>query len=307
MIYLEFNDGDYTQLRKDLIRNKGSELQKGLLEAAKDSKAFIQWIEQNVNLETEGEKFDLWSDKLSEDEYKNPPGNVEKKLFKICEGLTPAQASHETFWGYVTLGHINQGIIESSYLAASARSPLSGLGRIEQALSSNQEKPIDDVVRSILLRLSGLPEARGYRSVYVNCPFARAWWRVYIAHQVCDETGADFDRVFKTLRSSSQEYWELLINLIVSRYAVLGSTRVRSTLIWVLCEWEEDRTLRSRIIQQISRSMRQEKELKKPETLGRIIQQISIRTAWQELGVLTVEELKPIIEEIISGVLSSRT
>ena len=282
MDYLEFNDGDYTELRKKLLK-KGSELQKGLLEATKDSKSFIQWIERRVNSESEGKEFELWPDKLSEAEYKKPPGSVGKKLFETWKELTPVQASHETFWGYVTLEHIKQGIIESSYLAAKDNNSRSGLGRIELALSTGQE--IDDVVRTILRQLGGLPEARGSKSVYVNCPFARAWWRGYVARQVCKETGADFNKIFTTLGGSSQEYWERLITLIVSRNSVLGDTKVRSTLIWTLSEREEVKTAK---------------------TLTRITKQIGIQSALRELGVFEVDELKEqIMEPTISMVLEA--
>ena len=285
MSYSEFNDGTYTKLRKDLLRNKGSELQKELLEATKDNESFIQWIRQKVNLENGENKFDLWTDQLSESEYKRPPGNIEKELFKMWEELTPSQASHETFWGYVTLEHIERGTIESSYLAANDSNSLSGLGRIDQALSVDQEKPIDDVVRNILRQLSGLPEARGARSVYVNCPFARAWWRVYIARQVCEETDADFNKIFATLKGSSKGNWELLINLIVSRNSVLGDTKVRSALIWALSEREE---------------------IKLAKVLERISDQIGSQSAWRELGVFEVGELKEqVMEPVISWVLEN--
>ena len=302
MTYLEFNDSAYTKLRKDLLRNKGSELQKDLLEATKSNESFIQWIKRNVHLENEGNEFDLWANRLSETLYKGLPEDYEKELFEKWKNLTPAQASRETFWGYVTLGHIKQGIIESRYLAISVRSPRSGLDQINNALVGGQEKQIDSVVRNILRNLSGLPEARGSKSVYVNCPFARAWWRGYITHQVCHETAADFGKVFATLKDPTQGYWEELINLIVSQNSVLGNTKVRSTLIWIISEWGAVKTLRQRIT-----SIGQKGKIKEPETLIKIKQQIGIRSAWQELGILTIDELKPIIEEMISGVLSSRT
>ena len=285
MLHLEFNDGAYTKLRKELIRNKGSELQKELLEVAKDDESFIQWIERRVNSESEGKEFDLWTDQLSKAEYKLPPGNVEKQLFKRWERLTPAQASRETFWGYVTLEHIKRGVIESSYLAANDKPSLSGLERINEALNTGKEVSIDDVVRTILRNLSGLPEARGYKSVYVNCPFARAWWRVFIAHQVCDETDADFNKIFTTLRGSSTGFWEEFITLIVGRNSVMGDTKVRSALIWALSEREEVKTAK---------------------TLAKITKQIGIRSALRELGVLEIKDLKEqIVEPTISRVLEN--
>ena len=287
MDYLEFDGGDYTGLRKRLLETGRSEFQREFLEATKDSESFIQWIEQeqNISLEKEGKEFDLWADQLSEAEYKTPPKNLEKKLFDMWNGLTPAQASRETFWGYITLGHIKQGIIESSYLAANDNDSLSGLRRIDQALSPGQERWIYPVVLTILRHLSGLPEKRGGRSVYVNCSFARAWWRGYVAREVCKATGADFDKIFATLRGSSQGTWEELIDLIVSQNSILGDTKVRSALIWALSERDE---------------------IKPAKTLRKISNQIGIRSALRELGVFEVGELKEqIIKPIISRVLEN--
>ena len=282
MTYMEFDGGTYTQFWKNLLKDKGAELQKEFLKAAKDRKSFIQWIERDISYGNKGKEFGLWSDKLSEAEYKFPPGNVEKKLFKMWEGLTPVQASRETFWGYVTLKHIKQGIIESHYLAIDVRSPLSGVEQINKALVDSQEKQIDSVVRNILRNLSGLPQ-RGTRSVYVDCRFARAWWRVFIAHQVCEEIdAADFNT---TLGGASKGHWGPLIDLIVSRNSILGDTKVRSALIWALSEQEE---------------------AKKSATLKRISKQIGIQSAGQELGVFEVGELKEqVMKPIISKALET--
>ena len=282
MAYLEFDGGTYTQFWKNLLEHKGSDLQKEFLKAARDSKFFIQWIERDINCGNKGGEIDLLSDKLSEAEYKFPPRNVETKLFKMWEGLTPVQASRETFWGYVTLKHIKQGIIESHYLAIDVRSHLSGIEQINRALIDSQEKQIDIVVRNILRNLSGLPQ-RGTRSVYVDCRFARAWWRVFIAHQVHGEV--DVADLNTTLGGASKGHWGPLIDLIVSRYSILGDTKVRSALIWALSEQEE---------------------AKKSEVIKRIVKQIGIQSAWQELGVFDVGELKEqVMKPIISKALET--
>ena len=281
MAYLEFIDSEYTQLRKNLLKVKGNQLQRDFLQAARSSDTFAPWIKKRVRVEDEAKDqlFDLWSDPLSEAEYKDPPQLVERELFKKWASLTPAQASQETFWGYVTLEHIKQGIIQAPYLAANRNALSGGLERIDKALVDDQEKDIDSVVRTIVRRLSGLPE-RGSRSVYVDCPFARAWWRCYVAREVCDATCAEFDKVTKTL-TRSQTYWEELIVLIISRNSVLGDTNVRTALIWALSELVEDES---------------KEELFKRKTLNKISRQIGIRSAWQELGVFSVNDLKHIME-----------
>ena len=284
MTYSAFRDDDYTGLRKDLLQAKGKNLQVEFLEAARDSKSFIARIERRIRLKDEGDPFDLWADSLSESEYKEPPKTVEKELFENWQNLTPAQASEETFWGHVTLEHIKKGIIEAPYLAANGGNLPGGLERIDKALKEKQEKTIDSIVRTILRRLGGLPEARGSKSVYVNCPFARAWWRGYVTEEICRETDADYDKVVDTLRAS-QEYWERLIVLIVSRNSVLGDSNVRTALIWALSELVEGKD-----------EDKNKKQLFQVEALKKISRKIGIRSSWQELGVFSVEDLKQIME-----------
>ena len=83
----------------------------------------------------------------------------------------------QLFGAHLTTRHIEENRIDATSLAAEAN--VSGLERIERALAETGEKAaqkIDECVRTVLRRLSGLPE-RGSRSVIVDCPFARAWWR----------------------------------------------------------------------------------------------------------------------------------
>ena len=292
MTYKEFSDSDYPTLQSDLLYEKGSDLQKELLEATKGNKSFIQWIEDRVELGDEGDVFELWADRLSEDQYKRLPKADEKELFEKWKNLTPAQASHETFWGYVTLEHIRHGIIEATHLATSKGDSPRGRKRIEQVLSSSQkepEVPIDKTVRAILRRLSGLFE-RGSRSVYTDCPFARAWWRGYISHQVHTQTGADLDRVVKVL-TVSPDYWERLIVLIVSRNSVLGDNKIRTALIWELSERINDEN---------------NANLFSSSALKTVSRQIGRRAALRELGVFEVGEIKEdIMKPIISRVLEN--
>ena len=285
MAYLELIDGKYTRLRKELLKSKGSPLQKEFLQVARESKTFISWIEELVGVEDKSidVPFDqLWTEPLSDHEFKEPTVIVEENLYKKWSDLTPSQASRETFWGHVTLMHVEEGIIKASYLAANGGSLPGGLERIDKVLDDDQETAIDSTVRTILRRLSGLPE-RGSRSVYANCPFARAWWRGYVADQVCDATKADHKKVVKTLRKS-QEYWERLIVLIVSQNSVLGDTNVRTALIWALSELvDNDKNT----------------DLFKVGTLSEISRKIGIRSAWQELGVFSIDELKSIMDQQI--------
>ena len=280
MTYSAFRDSDYTALQKDLLRNKGGSLQREFLKAARDNASFAAWLEKRVHLEDREQSFDLWADSLSEGEYKEPPQSIEKKLFEKWQSLTPAQASEGTFWGHVTLEHVKRGIIQAPYLAANGGNLSGGLERIDKVLKEDKKKEIDETVRAILRRLSGLYE-RGRRTVYVDCPFARAWWRSYIAKEICKETGADYGKVIDVLKTS-KSYWEELISLIVSRNSVLGDSKVRTALIWALSELEKNK---------YDKQIFQDKK-----GIKKISRQIGIRSAWQELAIFSVEDLKQIME-----------
>lgn len=275
MAYREFNGEDYTALRKKLLKEDGSAFQKEFLNALKDDEQFIHFIEERVKIEKEGEDFELLSDKRSESEFKRPPAAAEKELFQKWGAITPAQACRATFWGYMTLRHIKEGKINAHFLAANGGTLPGGLERIDAALSSGDEKSIDSIVRAALRRLSGLPEARGNRTVYVDCPFARTWWRGHIAQQVCETTDADLEKVIDTLRFS-QGYWEKLIESVVSKNSVFGDIKIRAALIWALSERDDKGNVKA---------------------LHSTIKQIGIRLAWQELAIFEPVDLKIIFEK----------
>jgi hypothetical protein len=282
MDYRELNDTEYSKLRKSLIREKGSDFQLEFLQILKDSDQFINWFEARVSSEETGENFDLVSSQLSEHEFKEPTKQVEEELFQKWETIImPAQACRSTFWGYVTLRHIKEEKIESFFLAANGGSLPGGLERIDEAIKSENTTKIDSVVRSALRRFSGLPEARGNRTVYVDCPFARAWWRCHIAKTVCEDiSSADKDKIMEILRVN-QAYWEELIRSVVSKNSVFGDGMIRAVLIWSLSERLKDK----------------KSDLFIANNLTSIIKKIGVRLAWQELAVFSSDELKKIYEE----------
>ena len=280
MAYRELNDTDYSGLRKSLISEKGSAFQIEFLKILKDSKQFAEWIRGKVNIEESEKDFDLISDELSEHEFKEPPKKVEEELFQKWESIiTPAQACRSSFWGYVTLRHIEKRKMESFYLAANGGSLPGGLERIDKALENGDAGGIDAIVRTALRRFSGLPGERGNRTVYVDCPFARTWWRCHIAKDICDKTNADENKVFEVLRVN-QTYWESLITPVVSKNSVFGDAIIRSTLIWALSEKMDGKN----------------PSLFVAKNLDKIIKKIGVRLAWQELAVFPPEDLKALFE-----------
>ena len=279
------DDEKYTKLRKELLAEKGSDLQCEFLEAARSGEQFIDFIRNGRGIGTQGdEKVAILTEKLTEHEYKETPKDTEHKMYAAWEGIPLETTCSVTFWAEVTLRHIEAGRIQSSYLAANEGSLPGGLARIDKALSSSgSAKDVDACVRTVLRRMSGLPEVRGNVSVYVNCPFGRAWWRGRWAEEVCENTEASRADVVNLLRHG-QEYWEKLVRLVISRNSVLGDQRVRDVLIWSLAE-----ILKSESENAILKA-------KKLESLCRLL---GVRCAWQELGMLDVDELKALIDREI--------
>ena len=274
----EFDDASYTKLKKGLLKRKGSTLQKEFLGALRSRDLFCQWMNARVD-HKKGTQLPVSGTRLSESQFSKPPLSTERELFAMWRDVSPAQASRTTFWGLVTLRHIEQGKIDPSFLVYQDGKGKSGRVRLEELLGDGDEKQIDNAVRLALRRMSGLPEARGMRSVYTNCPFARAWWRCHLAEEVCESSGAERGDVLNVLQKST-EYWEKLIVLVVSQNSVVGDTGVRTALVWALSELVGDKA-RSQLF-----------TVKGLTQVGRIL---GIRLAWQELSVLPLEELKVLI------------
>lgn len=176
MRYREFDPNKFASVRKRLIREKGDQFQKTFLEAAREKKTFGDWVEEHLPVSDDGApELPRCTEKITREEFREPPPDVERMVFDSWTGLMPREACRASFWGWVTASHIREDIIEPHDLALNGQPGVSGAGRIMDALESDDPKRIDDVVRTILRRFSGLPEARGgLRSVSVDCTFSRA-------------------------------------------------------------------------------------------------------------------------------------
>ena len=235
--FLELDDGAYTRRRLDLLRVKGSDRQREFLEQVRDSAVFVETF---TDMPMRGSAYaELSPYPMTESEYKDPPGDTEQDLYASWSALTPAVACRCAFWARVTLDHIRQGRIQSFYLASNGGSLPGGAERIDAALqdrTTEAPKRMDACVRTVLRRFGGLPEVRGNRSVYVDCPFARAWWRERIVAQAADGDDQCARRVRRVVRIH-QTYWEKLVDRIVFRNSTFGSTNIRNALLRTLAEF----------------------------------------------------------------------
>ena len=235
--FRELSDSDYTRLRKNLLRTKGSDRQREFLEMVRDNAAFQERFAEIPTVGTTDPA--VADDPMTESEFKDPPSDTEQTLYGSWRALTPAIACRSTFWAHVTLEHIRRARIDSVYLAANGGNLPGGAERIDFALGNKTAtgpQQIDACVRTVLRRLGGLPEVRGNRSVYVDCPFARAWWRERLVEQA---TYADPQRAgeVRNIIRINQTYWEKLIDRIVTRNSTFGSTNIRNAFIKALAHF----------------------------------------------------------------------
>ena len=161
----------------------------------------------------------------------------------------------------------------------------SGAERIDIALYETGEaanKMIDGCVRTVLRKLGGIREARGARTVYVDCPFARAWWREYLVQQIAgrdDDLANDVRFVFHI----SQTYWEKIVDRIVSRNSTFGSIEVRNALLRRLAELLRDSA----------------SSMGRTSNLIRACRQVAAQQGVRELSVLSNHELDQVLDQIL--------
>lgn len=289
--YAEFDESRYAKLRRSLIRKsaRGSDVQRRFLEAARDTSAFLAYLGDALPV-GQGDELDPLADRMSEAEFGNPPSDTEWRLFEGWRELTPRIACRPAFWARVTQRHIEAGRIESWFLAANGGGTVSGLQRIDAALNRSGEGAVtmlDGCVRTILRRLGGLPEARGNRSVYVNCPLARAWWRERLVAEVATGEGEGLKREIRAVvHPESQQYWEDLVTFVVSRNSVFGSVNVRNILVQAMAGKLADDP-RSRI--------------RTAEGLRRVCRTVSAIQASRELSVMPEDEVRTIMSDVIEN------
>ena len=284
-VYQEFDDAAFSRFRRRLLRNKGGSEQREFLQAVRDDEEFLRVIQNAVVTQGSAEPV-LCPDRLTESEFKQPPANTEEEMYSAWSSLTPRVACRTTFWANLTCCHIENGRIHAAYLAANGGPGAGGAERIDRVLHGDGEsaaKPIDYCVRTVFRRLGGLPEARGNKSVYVDCPLARAWWRERLVAEV-SKGDLDCAEDVRQVTRVNQTYWEELVVLVVSRNSVLGSHEVRDTFILSLADL-------------MARKHRT--PLRIAKNLRAACRMVGIIQASRELSVLEEGELRELMDDVV--------
>ncbi len=292
VVYQELNESKYFQFQKQLLKDKGGQLQREFLKSALCNETFLSFLTSRV-VTNEGKTLPCFDGPLTESSFKDPTPDQELKMYQLWYDVSPRTACRVSFWASVTLEHIKkEKIAEASWLAATGGSTDTGEERIEKALflERNQDnKAVDGCVRTVFRRMSGLPAARGNRSVFVNPTFGRAWWRERIIARITErETAIQSRAMLLEVIRQSQQYWENLVTLIVSRGSVFGSVDVQDALINSLARHFSEYP---------------DTQLRSASTLKTFLRRFSNIAASRELGVLEFAEISEILDNLIIRII----
>ena len=282
--YAERDEGQYTRLQKNLLSEKGNDYQREFLNAVKDSDDFLAFMDDEVAM-NKGKPVEHFPGPLTEQSFKEPTKDQEQVAYKTWSRVPPRIACRISFWAEVTLQHIRSGAIRESYwLAANGGRTESGDERIDRALADKGNLLVDQCVRTVIRRMSGLPAARGNRSVFVNPSFGRAWWRERMVARILKREGVeDRDALLDVVRCS-QQYWENLVTMIVSRGSVFGSTDVQDAFVNSLAKHFKTRP---------------KTPLRIAENQKIVLRRFSNIAASREIGVLEFGEIGEIVDDLL--------
>ena len=285
--YAELNEGEYTRLHKNLLSEKGSDYQREFLNAVKDSEDFLSFMNKEVS-KTPGETVGLFPGPLTEQSFKDLTRDQEQAAYEMWSQVPPKTACRISFWAEVTLQHVrSDAIAEPYWLAANGGRNEGGDERIDRALVTQDAKGIDDCVRTVIRRMSGLPGPRGNKSVFVNPSFGRAWWRERMVARILQRDGVEDRAALLDVVRTNQQYWENLVTMIVSRGSVFGSVDVQDAFINSLAKHfkEEPKT-----------------RLRAASRLTKVLRRFSNIAASREIGVLEFKEIGEIVDDLLSRI-----
>lgn len=261
-----------------------------LLEAARDSRAFCEYMHSRA-MNAGGRLYEGKEppqfEKMDENEFKGMSWNVHgETLWGALSDMPPVDACRPGLWLYITLNAIQQGAIESHFLAAGNNgSQDSGLSRIEMALKSdgNGKTPAYlELSRLILRRSFGAISERGMKGVFIEIPFARVWWQCHIANEIAaGGTGIEARKMADFLTASGRRaiYEELTM-------------RMQSTLTAIA-----DKPVRDGLMHFFYHAATGTEKKQCPENFSptgdnfkALVRRLGIMLAWRAMGALTAME-----------------
>ena len=286
-----YSAADLSNRRHGLIKkgnsDNGAEVihrQFALAEAAENSnQAFLAWFD---GIAAEGRSptlsFRPKTRPLTGQEIANPPLDTELDHYNILTDLPPRLAALPSFWTSYQLEMVRLELFDPANLVTPIGSTNeTGRARLQKAIRRTKTSLLDQCTRTILRQLGGLPEVRGYVTVFVDCRISRAWWRGHLSNQVAEDMELELEDVWTHLRLADAT-WDQLQQYTVKRLTVIGDRNVRSALIARLMESgiEKDASMTRR------------------RRIQAFLAKVGARCAYQALGTLSPEQNLAVFREM---------
>ncbi len=136
------------------------------------------------------------NDCLTTEQLWNPQQSWERSLHNSLSAPTGAaavtrnEASQVLFWFVCSTAWLESGGFDDPPAPSLTKRSLDAVLQADPAeLDDQQRRLLDDASRQVLRRLGGIPHVRsGHNNHLLDCPTARAWWRVEIARQAADNS-----------------------------------------------------------------------------------------------------------------------
>lgn len=213
------------------------------LRGGDEQRDFLQLVKEDPDLFcqrlrswglTQGEAPPVPEEGVSEAEFIDPSWHTECAVASTWQELPPSLAARPETWTRIHVEMIEQGRLESSYLAAGNKGQ-TGVAQLAGALRRKNAKKVDDCVRAVLRRLGGVIPDRASRTAFLDCPLAKAWWRHRYAQEAHEVFGRDSVEVLSNgLRPTFR--WETLVEDMISRLTVIGDRGIRPALVQCLSD-----------------------------------------------------------------------
>lgn len=155
---------------------------------------------------------------LTVDEARYVPVELEQEIVGGLATISAADAARPAFWTAAHIVWAEEDLLEEGW----ARKLVG--------------KDADATARNVCRNLGGLPHVRGKISVLVDCPLARAWWRVRMAGLIADASDEplDIESIHRMLHSST--VWATLAGELVRRVAVMNEPRALAAMFSLFSE-----------------------------------------------------------------------
>ena len=292
-MYKRYDSVELTNFIHKAVAKPGGAFQSEILHSILKGEEFVEWLDEQIKFGT-GEQdiaFPSKSVMLEAGEYIGFTKETICMYYLAWQKLPLSDTSSSSFWAYVTRQAIVNGIVHPHSLALSSTEGSSlkdstGKHKIKATLNlpdNERPKKMDERIRNFIRNLCGIVEERGTRSIYQDCPFARAWWQGYIAQSVSPNNWEK--EILPVLWEKG--LWGEISSKMASRLTVIGDVNIRSGIILHLREQEESRWT--------------------GDNVEKLLSQVGVMCAWRSLGYFPPEKVKEFVDKTADSVFSKNS